>query len=133
PGMGAGHAAGTQSFEEYCFFGPWGALTPTGDLILETRAWRERLFSERAEVRSSGVPALFAKPAQWIQNVMFPGMGGMGGGGLALNQLLVQMDGIGEAPFMRQQGIKRLNARPDAMYFSPRRSGQLSRRPPLPT
>ena len=94
----------SQSFEDYCFFGPWGALTPTGDLILETRAWRERLFAAagRGAARAA-YPALFAKPAQWIQNVMFPGMiGGMGGGGLALNQLLVQMDGIGEAPFMRQ-------------------------------
>src|SRR5437763_14246162 len=133
PGMGVGsQTVGTQSFEDYCFFGSWGALTPTGDLILETRAWRERLFSERAEVRSSGVPALFAKPAQWIQNVMFPGMMGGMGGGLALNQLLVQMDGIGEAPFMRQQTTKRLNTLLDAMYFIPRRIGKLSLRLPPP-
>jgi len=119
PGMGVGsQTVGTQSFEDYCFFGSWGALTPTGDLILETRAWRERLFAERAEVRSSGVPALFAKPAQWIQNIMFPGMMGGMGGGLALNQLLVQMDGIGEAPFMRQQTTKRLNTLLDALYFT---------------
>src|SRR5437763_5111594 len=132
PGMGAGHNAGTQSFEDYCFFGPWGALTPTGDLILETRAWRERLFSERAEVRSSGIPALFVKPAQWIQNVMFPGMGGMGGCGLALNQLLVQMDGIGESPFLRQQLTKRLNTLLDALYFVPRKVGKKRLRLPPP-
>ena len=132
-GMGVGsQTTGSQSFEEYCFFGPWGSLTPTGDLILETRAWRERLFSERAEVRSSGVPALFAKPAQWIQNVMFPGMMGGMGGGLALNQLLVQMDGIGEAPFMRQQTTKRLNTLLDALYLVPRRIGKLSLRLPPP-
>ncbi|HUZ29733.1 MAG TPA: AAA family ATPase [Solirubrobacteraceae bacterium] len=132
-GMGVGDStAGSQSFEEYCFFGRWGSLTPTGDLILETRAWRERLFAQRAELRSSGVPALFVKPAQWIQNVMFPGMMGGMGGGLALNQLLVQMDGVGEAPFMRLQFTKRLNAILDALYFIPRRIGGQSLRLPPP-
>jgi ATP-dependent Zn protease len=132
-GMGAGpRPVGTHSFEDLYFFGPWGALNSSGDLVLETRAWRERLFSERAEVGSSGVPALFARPAQWIQNVMFPGMGGMGGGGLALNQLLVQMDGIGEAPFVRQQTTKRLNTLLDALYFIPRRIGTRSLRLPPP-
>ena len=43
--------AGIDGFEEYCFYGPDGALTPTGDLILETRAWREKMFEQRAERR----------------------------------------------------------------------------------
>jgi len=132
-GMGVGHrTVGSQSFEDYCFFGPWGSLTPTGDLILETRAWRERLFTERAETHPSGIPALFTKPAEWIQNVMFPGMMGGMGGGLALNQLLVQMDGIGEAPFMRQQFTKRINTILDALYFVPRRIRGTSLRLPPP-
>jgi ATP-dependent Zn protease len=132
-GMGLGsRTVGSQSFEDYCFFGRWGSLTPTGDLILETRAWRERLFAERAEARSSGIPPVFAKPAEWIQNVMFPGMMGGMGGGLALNQLLVQMDGIGEAPFIRQQVTKRLNSLLDALYFVPRRIRNLSLRLPAP-
>jgi ATP-dependent Zn protease len=128
PGM----TLGSQNFEDYCFFGPWGSLTPTGDLILETRAWRERLFAARAEPRSRGISALFTKPAEWIQGVMFPGMMGGGGGGLALNQLLVQMDGIGEAPFMRQQLTKRFNTLLDALYFIPRRIRSLSLRLPPP-
>ncbi len=122
----------STSFEDYCFFGPWGSLTPTGDLILETRAWRERLFAERAEHRPSGIPAIFAKPAEWTQRYMFPGMGGMGGGGLALNQLLVQMDGIGEAPFMRRFFTNRVNTILDASYFIPRRIGSRSLRLPPP-
>jgi ATP-dependent Zn protease len=132
PGMGVGsQAVGSQSFEDYCFFGRWGSLTPTGDLILETRAWRERLFCERAEARSSGVPALFAKPAEWIQRVMFPGMmGGMGG--QALNQLLVQMDGIGEAPFFRRFFTNRINTLLDATYLVPRKIGKRSMRIPPP-
>ena len=42
-------SAGIDSFEEHCFFGPHGSLTPSGDLFLETRAWREKLFAQRAE------------------------------------------------------------------------------------
>jgi len=126
PGMGVG----SSSFEDYCFFGPWGALTPTGDLILETRQWRERLFASRQERRGPAVPPLLAKPAEWAQRYIFPGMFGGGYGGLALNQLLVQMDGIGEAPFLRQQLTKRVNALLDAVYFIPRRIGRVSLRLP---
>jgi ATP-dependent Zn protease len=123
---------GSQSFEDYCFFGPWGALTPTGDLILETRAWRERLFALREEPRPSPVPPLLAKPAEWAQRFMFPGMFGGGMGGLALNQLLVQMDGIGEAPFMRRFFTNRINTILDAMYLVPRRIGRAPLRLPSP-
>jgi ATP-dependent Zn protease len=133
-GQGSPSMVGSRSFEDYCFFGKWGALTPTGDLILETRAWRERLFATRAEKRPLPVPPILAKPAEWTQRYMFPGM--MGGyGGLALNQLLVQMDGIGEAPFLRQQFTKRVNTTLDAMYFIPRKVGKVSFRlpPPRPT
>ena len=37
-----------QSFHDLCFYGPNGALTASEDLILESRAWRERLFAERS-------------------------------------------------------------------------------------
>ena len=131
-GGATGRGMGSQSFEDYCFFGPWGSLTPTGDLILETRAWRERLFEARDERRPPSVPAIFVKPAEWVQRYMFPGMFGGGYGGLALNQLLVQMDGIGEAPFMRQQTTKRVNTMLDAMYFIPRKVGKVSLRLPPP-
>ncbi len=133
--LGAGGTSmttSTQSFEDFAFFGPWGSLTPTGDLILETRAWRERLFTERAEPRGSHYPPIIAKPAEAVQRYIFPGMGGMGGGGLALNQLLVQMDGIGEAPFMRRFFTNRLNTILDAIYFVPRRIGKVKLRLPAP-
>ncbi len=132
-GGASGMGVGSSSFEDYCFFGRWGALTPTGDLILETRAWRERLFAERAEKLGSRIPPLFAKPAEWMERYMFPGgMGGMGG--QALNQLLVQMDGIGEAPFFRRFFTNRVNTILDAMYFVPRKVGKVSMRlsPPKP-
>jgi ATP-dependent Zn protease len=123
---------GSQSFEEYCFFGPWGSLTPTGDLILETRAWRERIFASRQERHGSGIPPIFAKPAELVERIMFPGMMGGGGGGLALNQLLVQMDGIGEAPFLKRFIGNRTNTILDAMYFVPRKIGKVSLRLPSP-
>ena len=46
----------SPSLEDYLFFGPNGALNPTGDMILETRAWRERLFSQRAPEPRSPYP-----------------------------------------------------------------------------
>jgi ATP-dependent Zn protease len=68
-----------------------------------------------------------------IQGVMFPGMGGMGGG-LALNQLLVQMDGVDEPPMMRKFFTNRLNTFLDATYIIPRRIRKLRLRikPPKP-
>jgi cell division protease FtsH len=131
-GQAGGRSVGSQSFEDYCFFGPWGALTPTGDLILETRAWRERLFALRVERHPRSLPALFTKPAEWIQGIMFPGMMGGGYGGLALNQLLVQMDGIGEAPFLRRFVTNRVNTILDATYLVPRKVGNVSFRLPPP-
>ena len=65
---------------------------------------------------------------------MMPGGMGGGGGGLALNQLLVQMDGVDEPPFMRKHFTNRLNTFLDAMYLVPRRLGRLRLRirPPKP-
>ncbi len=51
-------------------------------------------------------------------------MGGMGGG-LALNQLLVVMDGIDNPPFLRRVFTNKLNATLDAIYFVPRRVGRI--------
>jgi cell division protease FtsH len=131
-GAGSGMGVGSQSFEDYCFFGPWGSLTPTGDLILETRAWRERLFTQRADAHVSRIPLIFQKPAEWVERYIFPG-GGMGGmGGQALNQLLVQMDGIGEAPFFRRFVSNKVNTLLDASYFIPRKVGKVSLRMPAP-
>ena len=97
--------------------GQWGAQNPSGDLIVETRRWRERLFDQRA-------------PMRWTNPIVnkivnqFPGgmMGGMmGGGQLALNQLLVVMDGIDSPPFMRRVLTNRINTLLDASYIVPRR------------
>jgi ATP-dependent Zn protease len=60
-------------------------------------------------------------------------MGGMGGG-LALNQLLVQMDGVDEPPGLRKFFTNRINTFLDATYLVPRKIGRLRLRikPPKP-
>jgi ATP-dependent Zn protease len=131
-GAGGPSMSGTtsQRFEDHCFYGPWGALTPTGDLILETKGWRDRLFAER-EPRTPTVPAGLGARLGMIVNQAFPGMFG-GTGQLALNQLLVTMDGIDNPPFWRRFWTNRTNTFLDASYIVPRRLGKMSMRLPAP-
>jgi ATP-dependent Zn protease len=58
-------------------------------------------------------------------------MGG-GQGQLALNQLLVTMDGIDNPPFLRRFFTSRVNTFLDAIYIVPRRLGKVSLRLPPP-
>ncbi|HYQ10192.1 MAG TPA: AAA family ATPase [Gaiellaceae bacterium] len=114
-----------RDVSDFSFYGPWGAQNPSGDLIVETRRWRERLFEQRS-------------PSRWTNPIVdrivnqFPGgmMGGMGQGQLALNQLLVVMDGIDNPPFMRRVLTNRINTLLDAFYIVPRRLGKYSLRIP---
>jgi cell division protease FtsH len=125
---GAGGAAGGWSagdIHQYLFFGPNGALNPTGDMILETRAWRERLFAERAEGPRRASP--LQERLNGIASFMFPGGMGMGGG-LALNQLLVVMDGIDNPPFTKRVLTNKFNTFLDATYIVPRRMRRVSMR-----
>ncbi|HEU5279312.1 MAG TPA: AAA family ATPase [Gaiellaceae bacterium] len=118
-----------MSVHEELFFGPWGSLNPSGDLILETRAWREKLFASR-ETPTVG-PSGFAASLMRFYGFMFPGgMGGMGG--MALNQLLVVMDGIDNPPFMRRVLTNRTNTLLDASFIVPRRIKGKSLRIPAP-
>jgi ATP-dependent Zn protease len=118
---------GVGSFHDLAFYGPNGALTPSGDLVLETRAWRERLFASRATPHRPAVPSIYGRIGDRINGLMFPG--GMGGyGGQALNQLLVQMDGVDEPPALRKFWTNRVNTLLDASYVVPRRIGGRSLR-----
>jgi ATP-dependent Zn protease len=122
-GAAAGYTSGRP--EDSLFYGPWGALNPSGDMILETRAWRDRVFAEREP-----------KPEPtWIDRIRNQGAvpGGMfGGGQLALNQLLVVMDGIDNPPFFRRLFTNWTNTFLDATYFIPARLGRFSLRLPRP-
>jgi ATP-dependent Zn protease len=113
-------------FEELAFYGRFGSLTPSGDLILETRAWRDKLFTARApEPRLT----LLGRLGGIVNQFPVPG-GMMGGGQLALNQLLVVMDGIGNPPYMKKLKRNWFNTFLDATYVVPRRLGQVSLRLP---
>jgi ATP-dependent Zn protease len=121
------------SVHDHFFFGRNGALTREGDLVLETAAWRERLFSARAEPPRSLYPSVYTRANEAIRNVI-PMMGGGQGGGLALNQLLVVMDGIDEPPAMRKWLTRKFNTFLDALYIVPQRLWRLKLRlrPPKP-
>jgi ATP-dependent Zn protease len=126
---------GAPSFEpvrEGPFYGPWGARNPSGDIIVETRAWRERMFELRAPESRSPYPPWARKLGNLLNQGLFPGMMGGGGGQLALNQLLVTMDGIDNPPLLRRITTSWASAILDASYVVPRRLGRLPLRPPAP-
>jgi SpoVK/Ycf46/Vps4 family AAA+-type ATPase len=124
----------TRTVHDMLFYGPDGALTSDGDLVVETAAWRERLFAMRSQPRGPIYPPVIEKLAGAIRHAIVPGMMGGQGSGLALNQLLVVMDGIDEPPLTRRVLTRRLNTFLDALYFVPQRLGRLRLRlkPPRP-
>jgi ATP-dependent Zn protease len=127
-GGGLGGFSRPVSFEDFAFHGRYGSLTSSGDLILENRAWREKLFEARAPERTQ---TAFERLGAIVTQA-FPG-GMMGGGGqLALNQLLVVMDGIDNPPFGKRVFTNRVNTFLDATYIVPRRIGKWSLRLPPP-
>jgi ATP-dependent Zn protease len=123
----------TGTIHDTHFFGRDGAITNSGDLVLETAAWRDKLFAARAEPTREHYPGIYTRLADAIRNVMIPGMGGMGGG-LALNQLLVVMDGIDEPPLMKRFRTRKFNTFLDALYIVPPRlfGRRLRLKPPKP-
>ena len=58
------------------FHGPRGALTPDGDLVLETAAWRDWLFASAPPRRGARYPRRRRRMADAIKRFMVPGMGG---------------------------------------------------------
>ena len=121
-----------MSIHDFCFYGPNGSLTPTGDLVIETQAWRERLFAQRAEPNVTGYGSFVERVGDKVRR-FYPGFGMGGGmGGQALNQLLVVMDGIDEPPMMRKFFTNRLNTFLDAMFIVPSKVGPVPLRLPPP-
>jgi ATP-dependent Zn protease len=114
------HALGDShaTFEEPTF-------EQAGDLVLETRAWRDKQFAMRAPER---------RPPSRLNQIVNQGVpGGMFGGmgSMALNQLLVVMDGLDSPPLGRRIVTSSVNTLLDAMYFVPSRwRGRSLRLPP---
>jgi ATP-dependent Zn protease len=113
--------------EDFAFYGPSGALTASGDVVIESKAWRERLFNERAPRVNTTSTSLANRFSQFIGG----GMNG-GGGSQALNQLLVVMDGIDDPPLMRRFFTNRINTLLDASFIVPRSIAGHSLRLPRP-
>src|SRR5437868_4664870 len=116
---------------EPTFYGPYGAVNSSGDLIHETPAWREHMFNLRAPERRSPYPTWMHKMVNIVNEGIMPGMMG-GQGQLALNQLLVTMDGIDNPPFFRRFFTNRINTFLDSIYIVPRRVGRVGLRLPKP-
>src|SRR4051794_22616491 len=129
-GIGSMTAPNTpQSIHDVAFYGQMGSIHPQGELLVETRAWRERLFAERAAAeRSQQLPPIFPR----LRNFIFPGGGGMGMGGMALNQLLIVMDGVDDPPWRKRFFTNKINTFLDATYIVPQKLGGASLRLPRP-
>ncbi|HTU98620.1 MAG TPA: AAA family ATPase [Solirubrobacteraceae bacterium] len=138
-GLGSSPASGMQAAEpssvhDVCFYGPNGSITASGDLVIESRAWREKLFAQRAESSATGYATFVQRATEKLQR-FYPGFGmGGGAGGMALNQLLIVMDGIDEPPLFRKFFTNRINTFLDAMFIIPSKVGKLRfrLRPPRP-
>jgi len=63
---------------EPTFYGRFGAVNSSGDLIHETAAWREHMFNLRAPERRSPYPPWMHKMVNIVNQGIMPGM--MGGG-----------------------------------------------------
>ena len=91
-----------------------------------SRAWRERHVRERTgpSRRARAIRPCSCGCGSGIRNVMMPGMGGMGGG-MALNQLLIVMDGIDDPPLRKRFSVKWVNTWPRRPLHRPaaRRQG----------
>ena len=121
-GIGGATGARPLAFED--------VFDVSGDTILESIAWREQRFAER-DPGPAIQPNALTRTYNRAVNFMVPG--GMGGGGsLALNQILVSMDGLGSPPFGKRFLANRVNNLLDAVYIIPRRIGNVSLRIPKP-
>jgi cell division protease FtsH len=111
-----------------------GPAMSSGDVVIESREWRDWLFAQRAEQAGTGYATFVQRATERLQR-LYPGFGMGGGmGGMALNQLLVVMDGIDEPPLVRKFVTNRVNTFLDAMFVIPSKLGaiKLRLRPPRP-
>ena len=117
PGVGGSMPAHIRTTShDYLFYGPFGALNPSGDLILENEVWRERLFASvlrSARCRTGLVSRMKASSTSFSRAAW------AGGRRLALNQLLVVMDGIDNPPFFKKLFTNQTNTFLDAHLHRP--------------
>ena len=71
-GIGSMQGADPSSIHDLCFYGPNGSITASGDLVIESRAWRERLFAQRAESSATGYATFVQRANEKLQR-LYPG------------------------------------------------------------
>src|SRR5262249_3137627 len=84
-GAGATSFGNPLEIWEQQYHGPHGAINPSGDIIVESAAWRDYVFAQRAPERRSPYPPFVQKIGNIVNQGIFPGLGGGMQGGLALN------------------------------------------------
>jgi ATP-dependent Zn protease len=124
-----GGASAEPLMPELPMYGPRGALTASGDVIIETRDWREHMGRMMSEAER---PVVRRGPISSMARAVVPGMFGGGQGSGALNQLLVVMDGVDNPPFLKRMSTRFVNTLLDASYVVPQRIWKLGLRLPRP-
>jgi SpoVK/Ycf46/Vps4 family AAA+-type ATPase len=124
-----GGASAEPPHTEMPMFGPRGTRTASGDVIIESREWRDYIGAQMADADR---PVVRRGPISTIARAVVPGMFGGGQGSGALNQLLVVMDGVDNPPFLRRIGTRFVNTLMDASYIVPQRIWKIGLRMPRP-
>ena len=114
---------------EMPMFGPRGTRTASGDVIIESREWRDYIGQQMVEADR---PVVRRGPISTIARAVVPGMFGGGQGSGALNQLLVVMDGVDNPPFIRRITTRFGNTLLDASYVVPQKLWKVGLRLPRP-
>ena len=106
------------------FYGPWGAVNPSGDLICENAAWREWMFRQRAPGAALAVPGLVHASSRDRQPGHVPGRWAAWAAGSRSTSCSSTMDGVDNPPFLRRVLTNKINSFLDAIYIVPRRVGK---------
>ncbi len=106
-------------------YGPFGALNPSGDLIVENAAWREWMFAAaRARARARRIPPLVQKVGNIVNQGIFPGM--MGGGWAARAQPAARRDGRHRQPAVHAPFHRRTRSTPSSTRSTSSRGASAS-------
>ena len=133
PGAGGGNerdACPLKHRDVPMFLNPLGTRTASGDVIIESREWRDLTSARRWPTPTvQWCAAALSAP---LPRAVVPGMFGGGEGSGALNQLLVVMDGVDNPPFLRRIGTRFVNTLMDASCIVPQRIWKIGLRMPRP-
>ena len=122
--------------ESPAYFGSWGALNSSGDLVVESAAWRDHLYALRAPESRVAYPPWMRRVGNILNQ--FPGgmMGGMGGMGQlsktsitypAAFSLTEQSRSVPDLALLLFEGVRSGTRRRRAWLDHPRQQGYRAR------